>query len=134
MHWIGAKFCVCMFLGSRHKYLNMFQIVSGFQLQYLRGFSVHILVKYFFFGPFILLRIPQQANIASCSGFRNCKWIPPAVKEFRNLFITELAYALAEFKSKDSSIVHEQFLKHWLTKSIDVTFFIFESSFWDHNL
>ena len=44
--------------------------------------------------------------------------------EFRNLFITELAYALAEFKSKDLTIVsgiHEQILKHWLTKSMDVT-------------
>ena len=26
-----------------------------------------------FVGTFILLRIPQQANLASCSGFRNCK-------------------------------------------------------------
>ena len=32
-----------------------------------------------FVGTFILLRIPQHANIASCSGFRNCKWIPQNV-------------------------------------------------------
>ena len=28
-----------------------------------------------FVGTIVLLRIPQQANIASSSGFRNCKWI-----------------------------------------------------------
>ena len=49
--------------------------------------------------------IPQQANIASCSGFPNCKRIPQnvsgickckripqTVSRFRILFITELAY------------------------------------------
>ena len=36
-----------------------------------------------FVGTFVLLRIPQQANIASCSGFRNCKWIPQNVKGIR---------------------------------------------------
>ena len=58
-----------------------------------------------FVGTFILLRFPQQANIASCSGFRNCKWIPQSVRGirkckwipqtvsgFRILFNTELAY------------------------------------------
>ena len=29
LHWIGAHFCVSMFLDSRDKYLNMFQNVSG---------------------------------------------------------------------------------------------------------
>ena len=29
------------------------------------------------------MRIPQQANIASCSGFRNCKWIPQNVSGIR---------------------------------------------------
>ena len=58
-----------------------------------------------FVGTIVLLRIPQQANIASCSGFRNCKWIPQNVRGihkckwiqqtvsiFRVLFKTELAY------------------------------------------
>ena len=58
------------------------------------------------------------------SGIRKVyKRNPQTVKEFRNLYITELAYALAEFKSKDLIIVsgiHEQILKHWLTKSMDV--------------
>ena len=36
-----------------------------------------------FVGTFVLLRIPQQANIASCSGFRNCKWIPQNVSGIR---------------------------------------------------
>ena len=58
-----------------------------------------------FVGTFILLLIPQQANIASYSGFRNCKWIPQNVSGirkckwirqtesgFRILFKTELAY------------------------------------------
>ena len=36
-----------------------------------------------FVSTFNLLRIPQQANIASCSGFRNCKWIPQNVSGIR---------------------------------------------------
>ena len=57
-----------------------------------------------FVGTFVLLRIPQQANIASCSGLQNCewtpqnisgirkcKWIPQAVSGFRSLFYSELA-------------------------------------------
>ena len=38
-----------------------------------------------FVGTFVLLRIPQQANIASCSGFRNCKWIPQNVSGIRKM-------------------------------------------------
>ena len=38
-----------------------------------------------FVGIFILLRIPQKANIASCSGFGNCKWIPQNVSEIRKM-------------------------------------------------
>ena len=33
-----------------------------------------------------LSRIPQQANIASFSGFRNCKWIPQNVAGIRKLW------------------------------------------------
>ena len=36
-----------------------------------------------FVGTFVFFRIPQQANIAGCSGFRNCKWIPQNVNGFR---------------------------------------------------
>ena len=36
-----------------------------------------------FVGTFVLLRIPQQAILASCSGFRNCKWIPQNVSGIR---------------------------------------------------
>ena len=64
----------------------------------------------------------ESANV---SGIRKiCKRNPQTVMEFRNLFIIELAYAHAEFKSKDLTIVsgiHEQILQHWLTKSMDVT-------------
>ena len=28
-----------------------------------------------FVGPFVVSRIPRQANIVSCCGFRRCKWI-----------------------------------------------------------
>ena len=91
--------------------------------------------------------IPQQANDGSCSGIRNCKWIPQnvsgickckwnpqTVSGFQVSIITVLAYeqlkdraeilifSNAEFKSKDLTIVsgiHEQILKHWLTKSVD---------------
>ena len=58
-----------------------------------------------FVGRFVLLRIPHQANIASCSGFHNCKWIPQNISGIRKckwitqtvnglriLFNTELAY------------------------------------------
>ena len=86
---------------------------------------------------FNLMRIPQQSSIASYSGFCNCQRIPQnlsgirkickrnpqTVKEFRNLLFIELAHALAEFKSKDLTIVsgiQEKILKHWLTKSMDV--------------
>ena len=93
-------------------------------------------------------RIPQQAYIACCSGFRNCKWIPQnvngirkftripqTVSGFRILFNTEFAYeqlkatagilisSNTEIKSKDLTMVsgiHEQVLKHWLSKSVDV--------------
>ena len=34
-------------------------------------------------GAFNLLRIPQPSNIASCSGFRNCKWTPQNVSGIR---------------------------------------------------
>ena len=33
MHKIGAQICVCMFMDFRDKSLNMFQNVSGFDLQ-----------------------------------------------------------------------------------------------------
>ena len=42
VHWIGAQFCVCMFLDSRIKLLNMFQNVSGLHLQKFCGFRVQI--------------------------------------------------------------------------------------------
>ena len=42
MLWIGAQFCVCMSLDSRDKSLNIFQNLSGFHLQNLRGFRVQI--------------------------------------------------------------------------------------------
>ena len=38
-----------------------------------------------FVGTFVLLRILQQAKIASCSGFRNCKWIPQNVSGIRKM-------------------------------------------------
>ena len=57
----------------------MFRNVSGFRLQKFRGFPVQILV-----GTFVLLRIPQQANIVICSGFCNCKLIPQTAPDFAN--------------------------------------------------
>ena len=68
-------------------------------------------------------------------------WIPQNVSGFRILFNAELAYeqlkarsgilisSNAEFKSKDLIIVsgiHEQVLKHWLPKSVDVILSYFE--------
>ena len=38
-----------------------------------------------FVGTFVVQRIPQQANVASCSGFHNCKWIPQNVNGIRNV-------------------------------------------------
>ena len=43
VHWVGAQFCVCMFLDSTDKSLNMFQNVNGFHLQNFRGFRVQYL-------------------------------------------------------------------------------------------
>ena len=67
----------------------------------------------------------MKMESANVSGLR-------ILKEFRNLFITELAYALAEFKSKDLTVVsgiHEQILKHWLSKSIEVTLLYLQAVF-----
>ena len=80
----------------------------------------------------------MQVESANLNGIhKTCTWNPQIVSEFRILFITELAYeqlkAIAgilicsnlEFKSKDLTIIsgiHEQTSKHWLTKSVDVTF------------
>ena len=36
-----------------------------------------------FVGTFVVPLIPQQANIASCSGFRNCERIPKSVSGIR---------------------------------------------------
>ena len=58
-HWIGAQFCVCMFLDSRDKSLNMFQKVSGFYKQNFSGFRIHITVALIF-----------SAHLFCC-GFRN---------------------------------------------------------------
>ena len=71
MHWIGAPFCVCMFLDSKDKSLNMFQNVSGFLLQNFSGIPRTSTCNVNFVATFVLVRIPQQANIASCSGFLN---------------------------------------------------------------
>ena len=38
----GAQFCVCLFLDSAHKSLNMFQKVSGFLSRSFHGFRVQI--------------------------------------------------------------------------------------------
>ena len=99
-----------------------------------------------FAGTFVLSPIQQQAKIASCFGFRNCKWIPQnengipkckwilqTVSGFRILLNTELVYEQlkaragllisnnAEFKSEELTIVsgiNEQVSKHWLPKSV----------------
>ena len=42
MHWIGAEFCVCMFLDSIDKLFKTFQKVSKFHLQNFRGLRVQI--------------------------------------------------------------------------------------------
>ena len=58
------------------------------------------------------------------SEIRKCRRIPLTVSGFRNLFVAEVAYAFAELKSKGLTIVsrvQEQILRHWLTKSMDVT-------------
>ena len=83
----------------------MFQNVKGFNKQNFSGFR-NDSCNVNFVGTFVLLPIPQQANIAGCSGFRTCKWtpqnlseirkckwIPQTVSGFRILFNTEFAYA-----------------------------------------
>ena len=73
MHWIGAQFCVGMFLDSRDKSLNMFQNMSVIHLPNFRGFRVQAFVTAYNFcrhnkfvadsatsGCSWLLRIPQK--------------------------------------------------------------------------
>ena len=75
MLWTGAKFCVCLFLDSRDKSLNIFRNASGFHLQIFQGFRVQIPVN--FFATLVLLRIPPRANVGSCSDrFCKCKRTP----------------------------------------------------------
>ena len=48
----------------------------------------------------------MKLESANVSGIRKiCKRNPQTVKEFRKLFNTELAYAHAEYKNKDLTIV-----------------------------
>ena len=42
MHSLVAQFCVCMFLDSIDRTLNIFQNLSGFQTKNIRGFRVQI--------------------------------------------------------------------------------------------
>ena len=46
-----------------------------------------------FVGTLILLRIPQRANIGSCSGFCKCKRIPQTLVDFANLCGFRLQFA-----------------------------------------
>ena len=41
-YWIGAQFCICLFLDSLEKPLNISQNLSGFHLQNFCGFRVQI--------------------------------------------------------------------------------------------
>ena len=79
-----------------------------------------------FIGTFVLLRVPQQANIASCSGFRNCKWIPQnvsgirkckwipqTVSGFRILINTELAYEQLKAEQEFLSLA----MRNWKAKT-----------------
>ena len=54
VRWIGARFCVCLFLDSIDKLLNIKNVK--------------------FVGTIVVPRIPQHANITSCTGFFICKW------------------------------------------------------------
>ena len=112
LHWIGEYFCVCMFLDSRDNYLNMFQNVSVRLTRFTwipRTYTCNVI----FVGTFNLLRISQQANIASCSGFRNCKWVPQNIsgirkcksipqseKEFRICLLLDLHMLLRNLKAR----------------------------------
>ena len=62
MHCIGAKFCVCVFLESRDKSLNMFQNLSALATAQCNYTTVSSFVCGFlklFWIPQIQLRIPQ---------------------------------------------------------------------------
>ena len=104
MHCIGAQFCVCMFLDCKILSLNMLQNEWRFHLQKLPWIAPTYECNVIFVGTFVVSRIPQQANEASCFGIHNCKWIPQnvggirkykripqTVSGFRILFKTELA-------------------------------------------
>ena len=75
---------LCLYVpGFQRQVFKYVPKLSDFDKQNFSGFRIHIPIKVNFVGTFILLRIPQEAIIASCSGFRNCKWMPQNVSEIR---------------------------------------------------
>ena len=124
VHWIGAQFCVCMFLDSIDKTFKHVPKCQWIPLTKLPSIPRTNTCNVNFVGTFVVPRIPQQANIASCSGFRNCKWIPQNASGIRKCEWNPQNLS-AEFKGKDLTIVrgiHKQISKHLLTKSVDVSF------------
>ena len=118
-----------IFIGKAHSYVCL--QVSGFQRQVFKPvlkiewvwIPKNLWVprtntcKVTSVGTFVLFRIPRQAKRASCSGFRNCKWIPQMVNGFLDFFkyctciltikarVGNIINSNVEFKSKDLTIV-----------------------------
>ena len=85
MHKIGAQFCVCIFLDSRDKSLDMFQNVSGFSKTKFQWIPRTNTCNVHFVATSVLLRIPQQGKVAGYSRFRIFKWIPQNVSGIRKM-------------------------------------------------
>ena len=72
MPWIGAQFCVCMFR-LIFKHVPKSKWIPPTTFLWIPRTNTD---NANFVGTFVLSRIPQHDNIASSSGFRNCKRIP----------------------------------------------------------
>ena len=84
VHWIGAQFCVCLFVPGLQKIIfkhvpkcKWIPLAKDQWIPRTNECNVN------FVGTFVVSRIPQQTNIVSCSGVRNFRWIPKNVSGIR---------------------------------------------------
>ena len=82
VHWIGAKFGVCMVQGFYRQVLN--QVPKCKWIPFTK-FPCTNTCKVNFVGTLVLLRIPQRANIGNCSEFRKSKRFPQMQVDSTNL-------------------------------------------------
>ena len=70
VHWIGAKFGICMVQGFHRQVLKQVPKCKWIPFTKFPWITCTNICKVNFVGTLVLLRIPQRANIGNCSGFR----------------------------------------------------------------